>query len=127
MPDKIPYDQKVALTRKALNVLAGWGVEPIDQCRLLGLPEKDAGRRFRRHRLGAPLPHDPETWQRVALLLSLDNAVNQLFPHSSLSADLWVTTPRAKFGNRTPLDLMLSGGIEGIRRVERTLDNLDLL
>ena len=127
MPDMIPYDEKVALTRKALNVLRGWGVEPMDQCRLLGLPEKDAGRRFRRHRLGTPLPDDPEVWQRVALLLNLDNAVNQLFPHSSLSADLWVTTPRAKFGNKAPLELMLAGGIEGIRRVERSLDNLDLL
>jgi hypothetical protein len=127
MPNEIPYDERVALTRKTLSMLAGWGVEPMDQCRLLGLPEKDAGRRFRRHRLGAPLADDPDVWQRVALLLSLNNAVNHLFPHSSLAADLWITTPRAKFGNKTPLDVMLAGGIQGIRRVERSLDNLDLL
>jgi uncharacterized protein (DUF2384 family) len=127
MSDDTPQHERLALTRKALQVLAAWGVEPMDQCRLLGLPDKDAGRRFRRYRLGSPFPDEPEIWRRVALLLKLHNALNQVFPHSTLSADLWVTTPRVKFGNRTPLDLMLADGIEGIRRVERSLDNLDLL
>ena len=127
MSSDIPPNDKLALTRRAIHVLTDWGVEPTDQCRLLGLPDKDAGRRFRRYRLGTPFPDDPEIWGRVALLLKLHNALNQLFPHSTLSADLWVTTPRVKFGNRTPLDLMLADGIEGIRRVERSIDNLDLL
>ena len=64
---------------------------------------------------------------RVALLLRLSNSLGQLFPHSEVSANLWVTTPRAKFGRKTPLDLMLAGGVEGIAQVERSLDNLDLL
>jgi hypothetical protein len=38
-----------------------------------------------------------------------------------------VTTPRAKLGHRTPLKAMLDGGLDGIRRVERSLDNLGLL
>jgi hypothetical protein len=95
----------------------------MDQTRLLGLPEKDAGRRFRRYRLGTALPDDREIWTRVALLLRIDGAANQLFPHSALSANLWVTTPNRRFAGKTPLALMLEQGLEGISRVERALDS----
>jgi uncharacterized protein (DUF2384 family) len=123
MPETMSYDERAALTRTVLSVLSRWGIEPMDQCRLLGLPAPDAGRRYRRLRMGEALTEGRDIWERVALLLRLENALNQVFPHSALSADLWVTTPRAKLGNRTPLDLMLQGGLEGIRRVERSLDN----
>jgi len=99
----------------------------MEQSRLLGLPEKHAGRRFRRYRLGSVLPDDPEIWTRVALLLRIDRAANQLFPHSALSANLWVTTPNLRFGNSTPLDLMLDHGLEGISRIECLLATQDLL
>jgi hypothetical protein len=97
------------------------------QCQLLGLPEREAGRRFRRYRTGSPLPDDREVWTRVALLLRIENAAGQLFPHSALSANLWVTTPSKRFGGRTPLALMLEQGLEGIRRVERAIVDQDLL
>jgi uncharacterized protein (DUF2384 family) len=124
MPDTIPHDDRAALTRKVLAVLARWGVEPMDQCRLLGLPAPDAGRRYRRLRMGEALATDRDVWERVALLLHLETALGQVFPHSALSADLWVTTPHPWLGSRTPLDLMLDGGLEGIRQVERSLDNV---
>jgi uncharacterized protein (DUF2384 family) len=124
MPETMSHDERAALTRTVLAVLSRWGVEPMDQCRLLGLPAADAGRHYRHLRMGGALTEGREVWERIALLLRLENALGQVFPHSGLSADLWVTTPRAKLGNRTPLDLMLEGGLDGIRRVERSLDNL---
>ncbi len=126
MKGTIGGEEKAALTRSVLDVLDAWEITREDQCRLLGLPASDAGRRWRRYRLGTPLPDDPEVWIRVAGLLRLANALRQLFPHSAPSANLWVTTPRAKFGNKTPLEVMLDGGSEAISRVERSLDNLDL-
>lgn len=125
MTDPLTDAARTELTRAVLAALNGWGVLPDDQRRLLGLPEAGAGRRGRRDRLR--LPDEPEVWVRVALLLRVHDALHQIFPHSGASADLWVTTPRAKDGHRTPLDLMLSGGLDGIRRVERSLDNLGLL
>lgn len=115
------------LTRAVLEVLQDWKISPEDQCRLLGLKAGTAPRQLRRYRLGAPLPDEPGTWIRVTHLLALHKALRQVFPHSGASADLWVTTPRAKLGHRTPLDLMLAGGIEGIRQMERSLDNAGLI
>lgn len=127
MPAAPSAGAKAALTRRVLEVMNAWGVEPMAQGQLLGLPQKDAGRRFRRYRMGATLPDDPEVWRRVALLLRIENAANQLFPHSALSASLWVTTPNLRFGGTTPLQLMLDQGIAGIRRVERALADQGLL
>jgi uncharacterized protein (DUF2384 family) len=127
MVESLPHDEKVALTRTVLDVLERWGVGREDQCRLLGLHKQGAARRLRHYRLGHPLPEEGDVWTRVALLLRLATSIGQLFPHSAPSADLWVTTPRAKFGHKTPLQLMLADGVEGIARVQRSLDNLDLL
>lgn len=126
MPERLSAEEKGALTRKVLEVLGAWHVEPMEQGQLLGLPAKDAGRRFRRYRAGAPLPDDREIWTRVALLLRIENAASQLFPHSTLSANLWVTSPNRRFGGRTPLALMLDEGLEGIRHVERAIASQDL-
>jgi hypothetical protein len=127
MTARLSHGDKVDLTRSLIGILDAWGLTNSEQCQLLGLKPHAEGRRFRHFRLGNPLPDEPDVWLRVALLMRLENALDKLFPHSAASADLWVTTPRVKFGNRTPLEVMLAGGLDGIRRVERSLDNLDLL
>ena len=127
MPSRLAEDDKFALSRKVLQVLADWGLEPMVQCELLGLPQGEAGRVFRRLRQGASLPESREVWTRVALLLRLDNAIHQLFPHCAHAANLWVTSPNPRCSHRTPLEIMLADGLEGIRRIERSVDNLDPL
>ena len=127
MPTRLPSEDKIALTRKVMQVLADWHLEPMDQCALLGLPASLAGHQFRQLRLGGSLPDDPDIWTRVALLLRLDNAIHQIFPFSALSANLWVTSPNPRCSNQTPLAVMLAGGLDGIRRIERSADNLDPL
>jgi hypothetical protein len=127
MPENLSHEEKAALTGSVIAVLDAWGLTTDEQCQLLGLKHQGAGRRLRHFRLGNPLPDEREVWLRVGLLLQLNNALDKLFPHSAASANLWVTTPRAKLGHRTPLKAMLDGGLDGIRRVERSLDNLGLL
>ena len=126
MPISISGEEKASLTRRILQVLSAWGVEPMEQGMLLGLPRKDAGRRFRRYRMGYSLPDDEEIWTRVALLLRIESATNQLFPHSALSANLWVTTPSPKFGGGTPLSFKLDKGLPGIQQVERGFASQDI-
>ena len=58
-----------------------------------------------------------EVYVRARLLLEISTAVNQMFPHSSVAADLWVTTPRIRFGGMTPLQIMLKDGVAGMALV----------
>ena len=119
----LPYDDRVALTQTVFRALGNWGIPVPAMQRLLGLAEDLKPRRFSRYRLGTPLPDDPAILARVGLLLEIENGVHKLFPHSELSANLWVTTPGVGFGKRTPLQLMLENGVEGMRQVAALLHN----
>ena len=106
MGEQLSYEQRVEVTRSVFHVFGDWEVPPRLMPELLGM-EPDIKRRvFNRYRLGTPL--------------------HKMFPHSQISASLWVTTPRVKFANETPLDLMLRRGLEGIRTVRAVLHNVDL-
>ena len=121
MPTGLNYEEQVAVTRSVFLILRDWEVPPEAMRPLLGLDPSMKRREFNRYRLGSPLPDLPEVYQRALLLIDIENALHKMFPHSQLSANLWVTTPRVKFGNETPLNLMLRGGLEGIRTVSAIL------
>ena len=121
MRTQLNYDEQVAVTRSIFLILGEWEVPAAVMPALLGLDPNIKRREFNRYRLGSPLPDQPEVYQRALLLIDIENALHKMFPHSQISANLWVTTPRVKFGNETPLDLMLRRGLEGIRTVSAVL------
>ena len=123
MSGLLTYDEKVEVTRKIFRIFAEWEIPIEDMPRLLGFRAGMKRRELNRYRLGTPLPEDPGVYQRVGLFLEIDNALHKLFPHSGLSANLWVTTPRVKFGNETPLALMLRRDFDGIRIVRDSLQD----
>ena len=126
MVEELSRDEKGALTAAVLRVLDAWSLPVEAQLHLLGLDPGLGKRELRRFRLDAPLPEGSDLYQRVALLLRIENALHTLFTHSELSANLWVTTPRRKLGNLTPLDLMLQKGLGGMRDLALSLDHLDV-
>jgi hypothetical protein len=115
-------DELVLLTQRAFRLLDAWEVPKNLQPGLLGLAPGARRREVNRYRLGTPLPQDRDCYQRIGLLLKIDNILRKLFPHSEVSANLWVTTPNLRFGNTTPLETMLREGISGIRQVEQSLN-----
>ncbi len=111
-----------ALCRTLLEILSGWQLTAEEQRRLLGLPPMSA-REWRRLAAGqASLPDDPATLLRIHYLLSIYRALRSLFPHSSQSADLYVTTPLPALGGRRPLDLMLGDDERGMRTLLQHLE-----
>lgn len=110
------------LCRTLLDILAGWELTPEEQRRLLGLPPMSA-REWRRLTAGhASLPEDPDTLLRIHHLLSIYRALRSLFPHSSQSADLYVTTPLPALGGRSPLDIMLDDDQRGMKNLLQHLE-----
>ena len=126
MTRSLSPEEQIELTRAIFRILDAWQVPKAMQASLLGLDPALENRLLKRCRLGRPLPDRPRVHARAALLLRIDNALHKLFPRSELSASLWVTTPRAKLGGLTPLELMLKEGIDGLRSIERGLYNLDV-
>jgi len=110
------------LTRRAFQLLDDWSIPQELQAALLGLEPGKRKRFLNRYRLGMPLPEEGGSYERIDLLLRIDNTLNKLFPHSRLSANLWVTTRNPRYGGFTPLDTMLQGGLDGIKQVESILN-----
>jgi len=118
-------DERSSLTQEIFRVLRSWGVSEADLPRLLCLDPSIKRPELNRYRLGTPLPASFRVLHRVSRLLEIAQALHTLFPHSELSAHLWVTTPRVKFGGITPLSLMLERGDEGIDAIIRALNNIE--
>ncbi len=117
-------EECVALTWSVLRVLDAWSLAPDTQIDLLGLGGLLTARDLGRHRLGTPLPAAGEVFERARLLVRLDQALHQIYPHSALAARLWITTPRPRHGQGTPLETLLGGDLETLRRLVDSLDNL---
>ncbi len=110
-------EQQVEISRAVAHLLGAWDVPPPQQPALLGLDPVADRRALNRCRFGAALPDTGDVYVRARLLLEINAAVNQMFPHSSVAADLWVTTPRIRFGGMTPLQIMLEDGVAGMELV----------
>jgi hypothetical protein len=110
-------EEHVELSRTVMRLLAAWGVPAAQQAALLGLDPTAHRRELNRCRFGAALPNSGDVYARSRLLLEISAAVAQLFPHSSVAADVWVTTPQLRFGGHTPLQIMLEDGTGGMYRV----------
>ncbi|MGF1612754.1 MAG: antitoxin Xre/MbcA/ParS toxin-binding domain-containing protein [Gammaproteobacteria bacterium] len=115
--------QRLELAQTVMEFLDAWRVRPTEQLILLGLDSQTRGRTLARYRQGTPLPDDERVLRRAADLVAIGRALLTVFPHSAPSASLWVTTPHANFGNRTPIDVMLADRDQGIGRILRSLDN----
>ena len=105
------------LSRTVMGLLESWGVSPEQQIVLLGLPADTRPRKLKQYQEDTPLPDSDELTVRIHYLLSIQKEMDKMFPHNPMAADYWVTTPNRFFNQRTPLDLMLSEGLNGLRMV----------
>ncbi|MGD8939075.1 MAG: hypothetical protein PVJ72_06830, partial [Gammaproteobacteria bacterium] len=125
MPDQSEHEQQIDLTKTLLSVFNNWNIDPRDQIALLGLPEDTKPRMLNRFRAGMDIPNNPQFLQRAHYILSISNAVDSLFPHNATAANYWVTTHSESFAKKSPLDIMLIHGVEGMEYILNLLNGED--
>lgn len=96
-------------------VMRGWGLSSEDQVCLLGLPAGTPARALQQYRQGKTLPDEALFLQHAELILAIYRAVSSFFPGNPTMANYWVTTPSTPFNGRTPLDIMLADGLDGMK------------
>ena len=106
--------------RTFLNVCAAWNLSVNQQRGLLGWPAPSTYHKYKAGQTGT-LSFD--MLSRISLVLGIYKALHILYPQPEL-ADQWVKLRNANpvMGNKTPLELMIEGGIDGLYRVKRLLD-----
>lgn len=127
MPSLFESDMETQkdLTRTLLGVFHNWNLEDTDQIALLGLPEDTKPRMLNRFRAGMDVPNNPQFMQRAHFILSICNAVESLFPHNVTAANYWVTTRSYHFGDKSPLEVMVVHGLDGMEYILNLLNGED--
>ena len=95
-------DEKQAMARAAVTLLARWGVSDV--------------------MAGAILDGASDEWtERAAVLLGIHAALRQIFPDGDRAAR-WVGEKNAAFDGKSALDLMQADGLAGMQRVKAYLN-----
>ena len=125
MAEQSDHEQQIDLTKTLLNVFNDWKLEAHDQIALLGLPQDTKPRTLNRFRAGMEIPATPQFQQRAHFILAISNAIDSLYPHNATAANYWVTTHSESFGNKSPLEIMLIHGLDGMEYILNLLNGED--
>ena len=119
----IPAEMRNDIVHTVMRILSDWKVEPADQVTLLGLPEKTKPRALKRYTEGTDLPQSPEIDTRLGHILAIKQQLGVMFSYNPVLADMWITTPSDRFGDSSPLTIMLSG-LDGMQRVRNHMEGV---
>jgi hypothetical protein len=121
MSDLLP-EERLALTRRTMSLLDGWGLGARDIGVILCLPDSVKLRTIARFREDDAFPDDPHVNRRVAYLARIEQALHTYFPRNIEMRNLWVRRGNRQFGSKAPLSVMLEDGESGLIAVLSHLD-----
>lgn len=115
-------DERLALTRRTMNLLEGWGLGARDIGVILCLPDSVKVRAVARYREHEAFPDEPEVNRRIGYLLRIEQALHTYFPRNPEMRNLWVRRGNRQFGRKAPLAVMVEDGESGLIAVLSHLD-----
>jgi len=104
-------ESRQAMAEVVLALFERWELHAVNQAELLGCATVKP---IMQQKI---LPQDAGMLQRVGHLLAIGRALKALYPYAPAERDQWVRRAHEKLGGNTPLEVMLSDGLSGIRRV----------
>ncbi len=115
-------EDRICLTRAVIGLLESWGVGPQEAIMILALPEETTVRGMHRYRMDTPFPDSPDVMERVEHLIGIADALRTTFPRNPQMGPLWMHRRNRHFRRRTPVDLMIEDGLNGVIAVRTHLD-----
>lgn len=106
-----------SLLSEALRILDKWRIEHGAQLQLLDLPDMHPRMLKRVRRGDGKVEEDQGLLQRIRSIFEIHNTLQIMFPHNGSMADYWVTTPNVHLQERSPLEVMLAHGEDGMQTV----------
>jgi hypothetical protein len=113
-------DDRLSLTRNAMDMFDSWGLRADEIMALLDLPGKT--RHFAQYRFNKPFPDNPEIMRRVEYLVHIDDALRTTYPTSPGMGKRWLRQRNHKFNRHSPLSMMIGEGEQGMVYVLCRLD-----
>jgi hypothetical protein len=119
---ELTLDERLAVTRRTMDLLEGWGLSARDIAAILCLPESIKTRAVARFGEDAPFPDEPYVNRRVTYLMRIEDALKTYFPRNPEMRNLWVKRGNKQFGQKAPLAVMVEDGESGMISVLSHLD-----
>lgn len=116
-------EQMASLTQAVVNHMDEWKISAEDMLSVLGIEKEAKTRHLNSFRRGEKsLPQKPEVMQRIDHIVGISDALRTTFPFSSQMRVMWLQKPHRRFQKRTPLNVMLSEGVNGLQKVRIEVD-----
>lgn len=109
-----------AMQRAVGAIFARWGVSDVDAAVILGGISPKTFRRWRDREYGRV---NRDLADRMSYILGIHKALRIIFAQPA-QGYRWMSQANAAFGGRTPLQLLLQGGMDDLRRLRRYLDSV---
>ncbi len=116
-------EEMTALTQAVIQHLDEWDVSPEVMLGVLGLSDDVKPRHIGQYRQGMKsLPQTEDMLYRIDHLVGIADALRTTFPFSSQMRVMWLQKPHRRFQKRSPLDVMLAEGTNGLMKVRIEVD-----
>jgi uncharacterized protein (DUF2384 family) len=112
--------ETAAMQRAVGAIFARWGVSDVDAAVILG---GISPKTFRRWRDGEYGRVNRDLADRMSYILGIHKALRIIFAEPA-QGYAWMRQPNQRLGGRTPLALLLDGGMDDLRRLRRYLDSV---
>lgn len=113
---------QVQLTRTIMMILDDWGLSSEHIITVLGLPDKTPKRNLRKFRENMPFPMTDILNQRLEHVVGIATSLRTTYPMNPQMGTMWMRKPQRLFDNRTPLDVIINEGENGLVSVRSHLD-----
>lgn len=113
---------RTTLSRIVMRILDDWEIEDIDKIKLLNLPAETKPRVLNHYRNSTAFPDTPELNARIEQLIAISEALRTTYPHNYRMSMHWLNTPHRRFNQKTPLNMILDQGLNGMIAVRADLD-----
>lgn len=115
-------EECVMLTRMIMSILDSWGLNGQAVLSILNMPDSIPVRALRRYRENTPFPEDANVYERVEHIVGIYDALRTTYPHNPPMGVLWMKQTNVRFQNKSPLQVIIEDGLEGLLRIRTHLD-----
>ena len=115
-------EDRLSLTRSVIGLLESWGIGLSEQIAILALPSGTSVRNMRHYQMDTAFPDNEDVLERIEHLIGIADALRTTFPRNPQMGPLWMHRRNKHFRRRTPVDIMVEDGLNGVIAVRTHLD-----
>lgn len=114
--------EAMLLSKSIMRILDSWKLGGGDILSILALPDNVKIRHLSQFRNDRAFPDTPEVNERLRHIVGIVEALQTSYPTNPVMSLFWLNRSTKRFQQRTPLQVMVEDGLEGLITVRKHLD-----